>query len=98
MLYDYLYSLRNIGIVQLYKTGNLSLRLIGFASRIVFNFFINSVERGVFCIILQYIQNKSFFDRLLHGIHMERVPLALGIQSSKKLNGRWFWRCRKCKH
>ena len=87
MLYNDLDPLRDIGIMQLYKAGDLSLGCVGLTAGIILNFLIDLVEGRVFGVILQYIQNETFLDGLLHGVDMESLPLTFGVQATKELNG-----------
>ena len=83
MLHNNFDALGNVGVVQFYKSSNLPLGCIGFASGIILDFLIDLVESRVFCVILQYIQNEAFFDSLPHGIDMECLPLTLRVQAAK---------------
>ena len=97
MLDDHLDALRNIRLMQLHEASDLTLGIIRFQLRIVFDLFIETIEGIVGDVILQHIKNESFLDRLFHRVHMKGFILALGIHSAKKLQRRRFWRSRESK-
>ena len=53
MLYDDLYALGNVRLMQLHKAGNLPLGSIGLAARIIFDFLVDLVEGRVFGVVLE---------------------------------------------
>lgn len=83
MLDDHLDALRNIRLMQLHEASDLTLGIIRFHLRIVFDLFIETIEGIVGNVILQHIKNESFLDRLFHRVHMKGFILALGIHSAK---------------
>ena len=85
MLYNHFDSLCNIGIVQFSGAGNLTLRFFGFQGRIVLNGFVYLIECFVGDVVLQNIQNEAFFNRLLHGIGVERLAVAILIDAPEQL-------------
>ena len=98
VLNDDLNALSNISLMQFYESGNLTLGRVGLTTRILLNFFVDPIKRRILCIVLQHIQNETFFDGLLHGVDMEGLSLPLGIQSAKQLNGCRFRGGSKSKH
>lgn len=65
--------LSNRGRMEMGEAGDLPLRLLGFEDRVEFNRFFQFVVRLVRHVVLEHIQDELFFDRLPHGIEMERV-------------------------
>ena len=98
MLNNDLNALPDVDIVQFHKAGDLALGCIGLAAGVFFNLLVDLVEGFVSRKVLQHIQNKAFFDCLLHGVDVESLALAFGVQSAKELDGGGFWRSGECKH
>ena len=98
MFYNNFYTLCNIGLMQFDESGNLALYAVCLAAWIIFYLFVDLIKGRVFCIILQHIKNKAFFNRLLHRVNVKSLSLALGVQTTKKLY-RSRLRCGcKCKN
>ena len=98
MLNDDLDTLCNVRIMQLDKTGDLSLGVRCLAARIFLDFFIDLIEGVVSRIVLKHIENKAFLDSLLHRVNMECLTLAVRIDPSEQLQCGRLRCCGKREH
>ncbi len=84
--------------MQRYKAGNLPFSRSRFNGRVILDVFIELVERFIQRIILQYIQDKPFFNGLFHGINVKGLILSFRVQMAKHLQGSGFRSGCKCKY
>ena len=98
MFHDHLYTLGDVRIVQLYKARDLAFGISSLTAGIFFDLFVDLIEGVVRRVVLQHIEDESFFDGLLHRIDVEGFALAFGVQPSEELQRGRFWRCCEGKH
>ena len=98
MLYDNLYLLSDVGLMQINKPCHLAFCSNRIQFRIILNRLIDPAVGFPCCIVIQYIEDITFLDRLFHRIHIVRFLISVRIQRAEKLNRLRFRCCRKCDH
>ena len=98
MLHDDFNPLSYIRLMELDEPCNLPLGVTGLHRRIVLYLLVELEESAVSNIVLQYVQDESFLNGLLHGVDVESFTFSLWIDGTENLKGGGLWSGRKCKH